>query len=591
MSIQPEIIQAFQLTEDDTMVVRELESTCNLYSLTPNKLLLKWKAFALTAQCSLKPTLNYVAILKNSLQREFERGLKQRRTIRGKVATKRGNGLDFSDYGIHVANPTDAMDAMDQENSAEDFMSNMFGAPVPVKTEPTYQPRQNTMTAPMTPTPTLSQVSSVYSQRAATHVTDTQYNGHLPLPSKQDSEMEEMDSELTFEYTQEPIQPYRFMFEKIKDTAESMDERIDYIGSLIQKAHNIEEFGNPTRISQEAIYGFGIVCSEATDIHLSPKSIMLQTSRDYGMGGRVALNLEKVHSYTLFPGQVIGVKGINHRGNIFQVEELFMPPVAERDVYEIKENKTLDMIVACGPFTLNNDLAFKPLEDLLEMCQTQQPDTILLCGPFLSAQHPEIASGLIEVDPEVIMTEQVIERLETFLDTCTDTTVFLMPHPHDITHMYNLFPQPPFEDIELRHSRLHLIGNPSSLMVNGHSITMANVDTIFQLGKEEISQNPEQTDRFTRLVEHVLQQHTLYPLLPIALDDNIDSDRMVDFHLATTPDVLILPSRLKHFIKPLHGSVCINPGYLCKNEAAGTYARIILYPQDEARVRVDLKKL
>lgn len=166
------------------------------------------------------------------------------------------------------------------------------------------------------------------------------------------------------------------------------------------------------------------------------------------------------------------------------------------------------MIVACGPFTLNNDLAFKPLEDLLEMCQTQQPDTILLCGPFLSAQHPEIASGLIEVDPEVIMTEQVIERLETFLDTCTDTTVFLMPHPHDITHMYNLFPQPPFEDIELRHSRLHLIGNPSSLMVNGHSITMANVDTIFQLGKEEISQNPEQTDRFTRLVEHVLQQHT-----------------------------------------------------------------------------------
>lgn len=84
---------------------------------------------------------------------------------------------------------------------------------------------------------------------------------------------------------------------------------------------------------------------------------------------------------------------------------------------------------------------------------------------------------------------------------------------------------------------------------------------------------------------------SLYPLLPVALEDNIDSERMVNFHLATTPDVLILPSQLKHFIKPVNGSVCINPGFLCKNQTGGTYARVILYPQTESRVRVDLKKL
>lgn len=77
-----------------------MESLCNIYSLTPEKLRIKWEAFALTSQCDLTPTINYVRILKNSLQREFDRGLKQRRTIKGKVATKRGNGIDFSEYNV-----------------------------------------------------------------------------------------------------------------------------------------------------------------------------------------------------------------------------------------------------------------------------------------------------------------------------------------------------------------------------------------------------------------------------------------------------------------------------------------------------------
>lgn len=172
------------------------------------------------------------------------------------------------------------------------------------------------------------------------------------------------------------------------------------------------------------------------------------------------------------------------------------------------ENKTLDMIVACGPFTLSSDLSFKPLEELLDMCQQQQPDIILLSGPFLSVHHPFIASGQLNLLPESIIAEQVIARLVTLLETCTETNVFLMPHANDITHTYNLFPQPRFENMNISHERIHLVSNPSSLVINGHTVTMANVDTIFRLGREEISKNPEQGDRFSRLVEHILQQHT-----------------------------------------------------------------------------------
>lgn len=85
--------------------------------------------------------------------------------------------------------------------------------------------------------------------------------------------------------------------------------------------------------------------------------------------------------------------------------------------------------------------------------------------------------------------------------------------------------------------------------------------------------------------------YSYYPLYPHALEDNIDAGCLLDIHLPTKPDILILPSQFKHFVKQMNGTVSMNPGFLCKHEVAGTYGRVILYPNTEERVRVDLLKL
>jgi DNA polymerase alpha subunit B len=160
--------------------------------------------------------------------------------------------------------------------------------------------------------------------RSSSHVVETQFNGHLPLPTK-DTSMGIVNSPFTFAYTQGPVKPYRFMFEKIKEKSEGIDERIDYIASLIQSHHGIEAFANPSKPSQEAIYAYGLVSSDdGSEQKLNEKSIVLQTSRDLGMGKRVLLDLSRVNSYSFFPGQVIGVKGTNHNGIRFHVDEVLM---------------------------------------------------------------------------------------------------------------------------------------------------------------------------------------------------------------------------------------------------------------------------
>ncbi|GAA5801383.1 hypothetical protein HPULCUR_006829 [Helicostylum pulchrum] len=174
------------------------------------------------------------------------------------------------------------------------------------------------------PPPSSSSTDNQLGDRSSSHVIETQFNGHLPLPTK-DTSMDEIHSPFTFAYTQGPVKPYRFMFEKIKEKSEGVDERIDYIASLIQTHHKIEAFANPSKRSQEAIYAYGLVSSDdGSEGRLNEKSIVLQTSRDLGMGKRVMLDLSRLESYSFFPGQVIGVKGTNHNGIRFHVDEVLM---------------------------------------------------------------------------------------------------------------------------------------------------------------------------------------------------------------------------------------------------------------------------
>jgi DNA polymerase alpha subunit B len=113
------------------------------------------------------------------------------------------------------------------------------------------------------------------------------------------------------------------MFEKIREKSDNLDERIDYIGNIIAQHAGIEAYGNPTSPGQASIWAYGRICSDASDqSHLNDASVVLQTSRDLGMGRRVRLNLNKVVAYSLFPGQVIAVKGSNQTGNVFHVEEI-----------------------------------------------------------------------------------------------------------------------------------------------------------------------------------------------------------------------------------------------------------------------------
>ena len=53
-------------------------------------------------------------------------------------------------------------------------------------------------------------------------------------------------------------------------------------------------------------------------------------------------------------------------------------------------------MVACGPFTLYDDLDFAPMQDLIDRISGTHPHLVILLGPFLDARNKKIESTDLE---------------------------------------------------------------------------------------------------------------------------------------------------------------------------------------------------
>jgi DNA polymerase alpha subunit B len=57
----------------------------------------------------------------------------------------------------------------------------------------------------------------------------------------------------------------------------------------------------------------------------------------------------------------------------------------------------LQAIVACGPFTVNNELSFEGLKDLMPVIKRERPQALIICGPFLPKNHKDIEDGDLKI--------------------------------------------------------------------------------------------------------------------------------------------------------------------------------------------------
>lgn len=322
---------------------------------------------------------------------------------------------------------------------------------------------------------------------------------------------------------------------------------------------------------------------------LNAQSVILEGSQEISSGQRIKLDLSELRQFTVFPGQVIAVQGLNSTGQKLVVNKIctgvqlpFQPSLDNVEpASEDMSSEPFLMSVAAGPFTTSDSLLYEPLADLMRTVQNDNPDLLILLGPFVDSKHEQIINGDLEEPYEDIFDRQVQQIIKATENL--STVVVFVPSYRDIHHHF-VYPQPPFStklDISESNAteRIHFVPDPCTLVVNNVTIGLSSMDVLLHLGSEETVCPPGSSDRLCRLVRYILHQHSYYPLHPPAEDVNLDYEQFEKQAIFPyNPDILILPSDLRYFAKDILGCLCVNPGRLAKGLVGGTYAKLRVKP-------------
>ncbi|XP_033123585.1 DNA polymerase alpha subunit B-like [Anneissia japonica] len=392
---------------------------------------------------------------------------------------------------------------------------------------------------------------------------------------------------------------FKYMYQKFTDKAHVLDNIIEDIGQHLQETYSIECISHVAMPIQESTTVIGRICCDSNG-RLNSSSVLLEGSVDSSSGRRVHLNLSELKEYSLFPGQIVAVDGSNTTGNKLVASQIYKGkslPLPSDTSNSLLDHGSLHVAMAAGPFTPSDSDQYEPLDDLIKMIQQEMPDVCILFGPFMDADQELIVVSLPVVKIKYVLLENGYNNKSNKMrgkklgkKGCTNTHLVFVSSYRDAFH-HCVFPCPPYSKEHLKnyakeqkeYERIHFVSDPSTLNISGIVFGLTTTDILFHLGAEEISLSPPgASDRLGRLVKHLLTQQTYYPLYPPPCGVPVDYEQFERYaKMSVTPDVLIVPSNLRYFLKEVDDCLCINPGRLTKGQVGGTYGRLVIYPVED----------
>ncbi|XP_028711773.1 DNA polymerase alpha subunit B [Peromyscus leucopus] len=377
---------------------------------------------------------------------------------------------------------------------------------------------------------------------------------------------------------------YKAMFQQLSDIREVLTCKIEELGSELKEHYKIEAFTPLLEPAQEPVILLGQIGCDSNG-KLNSKSVILEGDREHSSGTQIPVDLSDLKEYSLFPGQVVIMEGFNTTGRRLTATKLYegVPLPFYQPTEEDGDCEQTMVLVACGPYTTSDSITYDPLLDLIAIINHDRPDVCILFGPFLDAKHEQVENYQLTSPFEDVFKQclrTVIEGTRS-----SGSHLVFVPSLRDVHHE-PVYPQPPFTFPELPREdkkRVQFVSEPCSLSINGVMFGLTSTDLLFHIGAEEICSPSGTSDRFSRILKHILTQRSYYPLYPPHEDMAIDYENFYTYaQLLFTPDVFIVPSELRYFVKDILGCVCINPGRLTKGQVGGTFGRLYLRRQPRA---------
>jgi DNA polymerase alpha subunit B len=322
----------------------------------------------------------------------------------------------------------------------------------------------------------------------------------------------------------------------------------------------LASFEPVNHISEKSFYTFGIVVSPS-GAKLDADNIFISSNVDDSNDVLVRLDLSFLDRYSVFPGQIVAIKGKNVMGNQIVVEVLHCMPLLDCNTADpgkyAGSNYIAPSVIACaGPY--GSESGFDVLDSIL----TFSADVLVLLGPFVGRGNEDAGCS-----PVSAFKSLFVPRIRSWLEKNAQSKIVLAPSMCDLMGI-NVYPQGP---LDVRHSRILCVGNPGSFYLNNHLIALSTLDSPLELCSGECFVDRESTtgddvcgrllfssDRNGRIAHHMVFQHTFLPAFPSMNTVSYSVPESLDMSVA--PDIYLVSSKLKHFVREAGPSIVVNVG-------------------------------
>lgn len=189
---------------------------------------------------------------------------------------------------------------------------------------------------------------------------------------------------------------YKSMFQKLPDIREVLTWKIEELGSKLKEHYKIEAFTPLLVPAQEPITLLGQIGCDSNG-KLNSKSVILEGDREHSSGAQIPVDLTDLKEYSLFPGQVVIMEGVNTTGRKLVATKVYegVPLPFYQPTEEDGGLEQTMVLVTCGPYTTSDSITYDPLLDLISIINHDRPDVCILFGPFLDAKHEQVENCLL----------------------------------------------------------------------------------------------------------------------------------------------------------------------------------------------------
>lgn len=562
MNLQEELKTSFKIYDNITdKILEKCEELCLTYSLSAEDLADQWGAYSISNLNSSIPTLEGLKFME---RKEF----------------KQNKDNSFSNQTSGTPKSVQKVVDTYEEQDSHLLSTNLSSTPKSTRTsakrsrspdQSDFQKESFSLESSLTSTPSTHD----FNQRTNSGKVELSYGIQNLLSKATFRRTEALENEISIRSCLEDNLScdVRYMYNVMSTKVSNLNSLTEWIGKyLINKF----ELGEAVGFSKASglVTTYGRICSDTLG-KLHPSTVLLEGSQDLSHGNTITLNLTKVPSYAIFPGQIVAVQGFNPNGTNFVTQKLYSDAsVNSTTKSKSTLNKPLQVVVGVGPFTLSNNLSYEPLQDLVKYVTANKPHVLILIGPFLDTSQETVC--------DITMTEVYSNFFETLLESVMspleglNIDVILVPSSKD-AHHHIVYPTPPYK-LKKIYPNLHCFSDPCLIDINGLTIGATSADVLLHLSKQEFC-NVQGGDRISRLASHLLCQQSFYPLYPPDEDVCLDYELMQQHGMINIiPNLLILPSNLRYFIKYVNGCVVINPERITKGYVGGTFSRIEIFP-------------